>query len=196
MFAVVRSGGRQFKASLGTVLELEKLEGKVGDVVELEVLLAGVGATGKVAAEILKQGKGEKVIIFKKRRRHNSRRKNGHRQHLTTVQIVELGGKKIEDKAKRRIVTRTAPLKMTKEDKAARDERAAEKAYTKKLETSMNEEKAKPAKKAPAKTGEAKAAKKSAAPKAAKPEGHHSAPKNQNAGGAKPAAPRKVNPGK
>jgi len=195
MFAVVKSGGRQFKAALGTVLELEKLPGNVGDVVELQVLFAGAGVSGKVNAEILKQGKGDKVIIFKKRRRHNSRRKNGHRQHLTTVQIVELGGKKIEEKNKRKIITRTAPVKMTKEQKAARDQKIAAKTSQAKLDKAVKEEKA--AKPAKAKTGEAKPAKKKPAVNtSAKPEAHHAAPKNQNAGGAKPSAPRKVNPGK
>jgi len=190
MFAVVRSGGRQFKASLGTVLELEKLAGNVGDVVELEVLLAGTA--GKVTAEILKQGKGDKVIIFKKRRRHNSRRKNGHRQYLTTVQIVELGGKKIEQKDKRKIITRTAPVKQTKEQKAANAKKSAEKASKAKLEKAVTEEKtAKAPKKQP--TGKKPAG---GTGNSAKPEGRGTINTKSQNSSTKPAAPRKVNPGK
>jgi large subunit ribosomal protein L21 len=98
MFAVIRTGGKQYKVASGDVIDVEKLEGKEGDKVELsDVLMAG-GKTGttsaplkaKVTAEIISQYRDDKVIIFKKRRRHNYRRKKGHRQYLTQIKIVEI----------------------------------------------------------------------------------------------------------
>ncbi len=97
MFAVIRTGGKQYKVASGLTLSVEKLEGAVGDKVELsEVLIAGekVGsplvAGAKVLAEIVRQFRDEKVIIFKKRRRHNYRRKKGHRQYLTEIKITDI----------------------------------------------------------------------------------------------------------
>jgi len=98
MFAVIRTGGKQYKVASGDVIDVEKLEGKAGDKVELaDVLMAG-GKTGtasaplkaKVTAEIVSQYRDDKVIIFKKRRRHNYRRKKGHRQYLTQIKITEI----------------------------------------------------------------------------------------------------------
>jgi len=97
MFAVIRTGGKQYKVANGDVIAVEKLEGGAGDKVELtdvlmvdqkvgSPLLAGV----KVLAEIVKQFRDDKVTIFKKRRRHNYRRKKGHRQYLTEIKIVEI----------------------------------------------------------------------------------------------------------
>ena len=97
MFAVIRTGGKQYKVASGDVISVEKLDGKAGDKLEIgEVLMAGskIGAPllkgAKVLAEIVKQFRDEKVLIFKKRRRHNYRRKNGHRQHLTAIKITEI----------------------------------------------------------------------------------------------------------
>ncbi len=97
MFAVIRTGGKQYKVSSGDVIAVEKLEGNEGDKVELsEVMMAGdkIGAPllsgAKVLAEIVKQFRDEKVIIFKKRRRHNYRRKKGHRQYLTQIKITSI----------------------------------------------------------------------------------------------------------
>ena len=97
MFAVIRTGGKQYKVASGDVLSVEKLEGAQGDKVEIsEVLMAGskIGAPllagAKVLAEIVKQFRDDKVIIFKKRRRHNYRRKKGHRQYLTEIKITEI----------------------------------------------------------------------------------------------------------
>jgi large subunit ribosomal protein L21 len=97
MFAVVRTGGKQYKVAKDDVLAVEKLAGNPGDKVELgEVLVAGskIGAPlvagAKVLAEIVKQFRDDKVIIFKKRRRHNYRRKKGHRQYLTQIKITDI----------------------------------------------------------------------------------------------------------
>lgn len=97
MFAVIRTGGKQYKVASGDVIAVEKLEGEQGAKVEFgEVLVAGskVGAPlisgAKVLAEIVKQFRDEKVVIFKKRRRHNYRRKKGHRQYLTQIKITDI----------------------------------------------------------------------------------------------------------
>ena len=99
MFAVVRTGGKQYRVAAGDKIAVEKLAGDAGDTVMLDdILLAGDGDEVKdinglaVSAEIIAQTKGEKIIVFKKRRRHNYRRKNGHRQQLTLLRIVSIGG--------------------------------------------------------------------------------------------------------
>jgi large subunit ribosomal protein L21 len=101
MFAVVRTGGKQYRVHPGDKIVVEKLDGKAGDKITLgEVLLAGDGGNLKktdgltVAAEIVAQAKGEKVTVFKKRRRHNYRRKKGHRQQHTILKIVAIGDHK------------------------------------------------------------------------------------------------------
>lgn len=112
MFAVFKTGGKQYRAAADDVLEVAKIEGEPGDIVEFgEVLLVGgdsvtlgkpsvAGAT--VAAEVLEQGRGPKIIAFKKRRRKNSRRKRGHRQEFTRIRITEIltDGKKPSKEAK------------------------------------------------------------------------------------------------
>ncbi|WP_448581161.1 50S ribosomal protein L21 [Thermaurantiacus sp.] len=96
MFAVVRTGGKQYRVAPEDRITVERLPGEAGDTVALDVLLlAENGALKavkgiKATAEILAQNKGEKVIIFKKRRRHNYRRKNGHRQLQTVLRIVSI----------------------------------------------------------------------------------------------------------
>jgi len=106
MFAVIKTGGKQYRVVVDDALEVEKIPGERGDIVTFgEVLVVGgdsvtlglptvEGAT--VAAEVLNQGRGPKVIAFKKRRRKNSRRKRGHRQEFTLVRITEIltGGAK------------------------------------------------------------------------------------------------------
>ena len=100
MFAVVRTGGKQYRVTAGDKIVVEKLAGNAGDKVDItDILLAGEGSDLKpvagltVAAEIVAQAKGEKVTVFKKRRRHNYRRKKGHRQQHTILKIVSIGGK-------------------------------------------------------------------------------------------------------
>ena len=97
MFAVVRTGGKQYRVSPEDQITVEKLEGDAGSTIMLEdVLMVSdngalkAGAGVKVTAEIVAHNKGDKVIIFKKRRRHNYRRKNGHRQHQTVLKIVAI----------------------------------------------------------------------------------------------------------
>ena len=99
MFAIVRTGGKQYRVAAGDKIVVEKLAGEAGDSVSLgDVLLAGNdgeladAAKVVVSAEIIAQAKSEKVIVFKKRRRHNYRRRNGHRQQLTLLRILAVGG--------------------------------------------------------------------------------------------------------
>src|SRR4051812_29233918 len=106
MFAVVRTGGKQYRVHPGDKIVVEKLDGSAGDKVTLgDVLLANDGGNLKstdgltVAAEIIAQAKGEKVTVFKKRRRHNYRRKKGHRQQHTILKIVAIGDHKEQKKA-------------------------------------------------------------------------------------------------
>jgi len=99
MYAVIKTGGKQYRVAENDVLEVEKLAGDAGGTVEFtEVLMVGEGesvtigkpliAGAKVTAELVEQTRGPKLIAFKKRRRKNSRRKKGHRQDLTKVRIT------------------------------------------------------------------------------------------------------------
>ncbi|MBT0669936.1 50S ribosomal protein L21 [Novosphingobium sp. 1949] len=98
MFAVVRTGGKQYRVAAGDKIAVEKLAGEAGETITLgDVLIAGKdgevldASKVSVSAEIIAQAKSEKVIVFKKRRRHNYRRKNGHRQQLTLLRITSVG---------------------------------------------------------------------------------------------------------
>ena len=152
MFAVVRTGGKQYRVAPGDKIVVEKLDGNAGDKITLgDILLAGEGSDLKstsgltVSAEIVAQAKGEKVTVFKKRRRHNYRRKKGHRQQHTILKIVAIGGHKAEKPA----LSKTEPKPVK-----AREEAAPAKAETP----------AAPAK--PAKEAKAEAPAKKAEPKA------------------------------
>ena len=94
MFAVVRTGGKQYRVAAGDKIVVEKMAGNAGDTVSLsDVLLAGDGGEIKslagfiVSAEIVAQAKADKIIVFKKKRRHNYRRKNGHRQQIGRAHV-------------------------------------------------------------------------------------------------------------
>jgi large subunit ribosomal protein L21 len=99
MFAIIRTGGKQYRVAEGDTIAVEKLAGDPGATVELgEVLMVGEGAAAKtgaplvagalVSAELVEHRRADKVIVFKKKRRHNYRRKNGHRQHETVLRIT------------------------------------------------------------------------------------------------------------
>jgi len=103
MYAVIKTGGKQYRVAENDLVTVERLGGAAGDNVVLDQVLAlGTGADlkigtpllagAKVSAEIVEQARGPKVIIFKKRRRQNSRRKNGHRQDLTVLKITGIAG--------------------------------------------------------------------------------------------------------
>ena len=102
MFAVIKTGGKQYRVAAEDKLKVEKVAGEPGDIITFgEVLVVGgdtptlgvpTVAGASVAAEVLEQGRGPKVIAFKKRRRKNSRRRRGHRQHQTTIRIKQIVG--------------------------------------------------------------------------------------------------------
>ena len=103
MYAVVRTGGKQYRVAKDSVLKVESLAGEVGAKLELEVLMLGgdkpqIGAPlvkgASVSCEILGHGQGEKVIAFKKKRRKNTHRKRGHRQHFTAVKVLSISAGK------------------------------------------------------------------------------------------------------
>jgi large subunit ribosomal protein L21 len=126
MFAVVRTGGKQYRVAPGDKIVVERLDGSAGDRVTLgDVLLAGDGGSLKstdgltVAAEIIAQAKGDKVTVFKKRRRHNYRRKQGHRQQHTILKIVAIGDHKAEKKAAPKAEAAPAPAAKGKVTKGA-----------------------------------------------------------------------------
>jgi large subunit ribosomal protein L21 len=94
MFAVIKTGGKQYKVSPNDVIKIEKVSGDVGSLFTFSDILMLDGQTGvknaSVTGEILSQGKDKKVIIFKKKRRQNYRRKKGHRQEITVVRIKDI----------------------------------------------------------------------------------------------------------
>lgn len=131
MFAVIKTGGKQYRVAANDVIKVEKVAGEAGDVVEfVEILMVGEGdsatvgaplvAGAVVTAEVVEQGRAKKVIAFKKRRRQNSKRTRGHRQELTTIRISEIltGGAKPSKKAK------AAPKKAAPKAEAAAVEAA------------------------------------------------------------------------
>ena len=131
MFAVIKTGGKQYRVAADDLLKVERIEAETGQIVELtEVLMVGDGDKAEigaplvdgamVTAEVVEQGRAKKVITFKKRRRQNSRRTKGHRQHLTTLRIAEIltGGAKPSKKA-------AAPKKAEAKAEAPKAEAAA-----------------------------------------------------------------------
>ena len=151
MFAVVRTGGKQYRVAAGDKIVVEKIDGEAGASITLgDVLLAGEGSELKsvagltVAAEIIAQAKADKVIVFKKRRRQNYRRKNGHRQNHTILRIVAIG--KEEKKA--------APKKAEEPKVEAAPATETKAAAPKKATAPKTETKAAPKKAPPKKTAE------------------------------------------
>lgn len=134
MFAVIKTGGKQYRVAANDLLKIEKLEANVGDIVEIgQVLAHGEGENvtfgapfvdgALVTAEVVEQGKNRTVIAFKKRRRQNSRRKIGHRQLLTTVRIAEilLDGAKPAKKAAAKTEVKAAPKKEANAEAAPKE---------------------------------------------------------------------------
>lgn len=137
MFAVIKTGGKQYKVVADDVVKIEKLQGDAGDSVTFgDVLMVGEDGNVKVGApfvdgaavvgEVVDQARDRKIIIFKKRRRQNSRRKNGHRQYFTTVRITDI----LTDGAKPAAKKKAAPKKEAA-PKAAPEKKAAPKAAAK-----------------------------------------------------------------
>jgi large subunit ribosomal protein L21 len=129
-FAVIKTGGKQYKVSANDTIRIEKLDNEAGKIFEFkEVLLTAdneiteVGSPSVdgayVEAELLKQTRNDKIIIFKKRRRQNSRRRRGHRQHVSIVKILKIYGKsgKLLSEAKSVTVEKKAETKVTAKKK-------------------------------------------------------------------------------
>jgi len=165
MYAVIKTGGKQYRVAADDKLQIEKLPGEAGDIVEFtDVLMVAsdgsvdVGAPfvagATVAAEIIGQVRGPKIIIFKKHRRKHFRRKNGHRQDLTSVRITEIltGGAKPAKKAaakpaKAEKTTGTAPAETAPAATSASKTKAPAKPARAKVDKEAKAEKAKAAKK-------------------------------------------------
>jgi len=167
MFAVIRTGGKQYRVAPNDVIEIEKVAGKPGDIIELSevILLGGDGGpkTGSptiagalVAAEVIEHKLSDKIVVFKKKRRANYRRKKGHRQALTALRITEIltDGKKPSKAA-----PKPEPKKAEKKPEAAKGEAETEK------KPAAKKAEAKPANKKPATKQAAKAPAKKAAAK-------------------------------
>jgi large subunit ribosomal protein L21 len=176
MFAVIRTGGKQYRVAPNDIIEIEKIAGEPGDIVELAdvILLGGEGgpktgsptiAGASVAAEVVEQKRADKIIVFKKKRRQGYRRTAGHRQMLTSVRITEIltDGKK-PSKAAAKPAPKKAETKVAAKPAAKKAEakpvekKAAAKPAAKKAEAKPAAKKpaAKPAAKAPAKKAAAK----------------------------------------
>ena len=165
MYAVIKTGGKQYRVAADDKLQIEKLPGEAGDIVEFtDVLMVAsdgsvdVGAPfvagATVAAEIIGQVRGPKIIIFKKHRRKHFRRKNGHRQDLTSVRITEIltGGAKPAKKAaakpaKAEKKAEAAPAETAPAAAAASETKAPAKPARAKVDKEAKAEKAKAAKK-------------------------------------------------
>jgi large subunit ribosomal protein L21 len=170
MFAVIRTGGKQYRVAPNDIIEIEKIAGKPGDIIELsEVILLGEDGGPKtgsptiagalVAAEVIEQRLSDKTVVFKKKRRANYRRKKGHRQALTALRITEIltDGKKPSKAA-----PKPEPKRAEKRPEAPETEAKAEKPAAKKAEAKPAAKKAatKSTAKAPAKKPAAKPKKK------------------------------------
>ena len=141
MFAVIKTGGKQYRVAANDLIKVEKVAGEAGDIVEFaEVLMVGttVGVplvTGAVVtAEVVEQGRARKVIAFKKRRRQNSKRTRGHRQELTTIRISEIltdGAKPTKKAAEKK----AAPKAEVAEGEVAKPKKAAPKKAAAKVES-------------------------------------------------------------
>jgi len=179
MFAVIKTGGKQYRVAKNDYVVVEKIMGEPGDVISLDTVLM-VGEEGKaptvgtpvvdkaaVFAEVIEQGRAAKIIVFKKKRRQNYRRKAGHRQDQTVLRIVEVSPTGVKPKA----AAKAAPAKTADkaEDKAAAPKKAPAKKPAAKKADASDDAKAAPKKAAPKKAAaEDKApAKKAPAKKAA-----------------------------
>lgn len=136
MFAVIKTGGKQYSVVADDLLKVEKVAGDAGDIIEFnEILMVGDGADAKigkpfvdgalVTAEVVEQGRARKVIAFKKRRRQNSKRTRGHRQHQTTIRISEILTDGAKPSKKAAAPKKVAAKKVEEAPKKAAPEKAA-----------------------------------------------------------------------
>jgi len=176
MFAVIKTGGKQYKVAKNDVLKIEKIEGEAGSVVVFDEVLAFTDDKGNtkvgsplvenmtVSAEVIEQKKDDKVLIFKKKRRHNYRRKVGHRQQVAWIRIQDIaeGLKAKKAPAKKAAPKKEADTKApavakeTKKVEAKTEEKVAKKPAAKKTDEKKAAAPKTEAKKAPAKKAAAK----------------------------------------
>jgi len=165
MFAVIKTGGKQYRVAADDVLKIEKIKGEPGEIIQLgDVLVVGgdsvtlgvpTVAGASVAAEVLDQGRGPKVIAFKKRRRKNSRRKRGHRQEFTLLRITEIltDGAKPTKTARPKHVPKPKPVETASAEVAGADaDETPSKAPKAKAKAAKKPAKGKPAAKGKAKS--------------------------------------------
>jgi large subunit ribosomal protein L21 len=137
MFAIVRTGGKQYRVAAGDKIVVDRMDGEAGARIALgDVLFTSEGSAKglTVAAEIIAQAKADKVIVFKKKRRHNYRRRNGHRQQHTILKIISVGAaeeKKAAPKKEAAPKVEAAPAGEASAKKAPAKKTAAPKAAAK-----------------------------------------------------------------
>ena len=154
MYAIIKAGSKQYRVKAGDAINIEKVEGKVGDKIELEAIFVSdsgkivadpaKAAETKVTAEIVEQFKDKKVIVFKFKKRKNYQRKVGHRQPLTRVRITAVGSEKAPAEKKpaaKKAAAKKEETPKTEEKKVAEKKPAAKKPAAKKTEDKTAEEK-------------------------------------------------------
>lgn len=164
MFAVIKTGGKQYKVAKDDIIKVERLTGEAGDSVQLNEVLAISGDDGAltlgspllegavVSATLLEQARADKIVVFKKKRRQNYRRKAGHRQDLSVLKITDIAAKG----AKKAAPKKQAEVKADAPAKDEKAEAAPKKAAAKKAAPKAAAEKKSPAKKAAPKKAAAK----------------------------------------
>ncbi|MEE8334220.1 MAG: 50S ribosomal protein L21 [Alphaproteobacteria bacterium] len=180
MFAVVKTGGKQYRVAKDDVIIVEKIVAEAGADIELDQILAlndgkdtVIGTPlvegARVAATVLDQTRNAKIIVFKKKRRKDYKRKHGHRQHVTVLRVTEILAKGQQRSAPAKAAEPAKPAEATEATEAPAKKAAAKKAPAKKAPAKKAPAKKAPAKKAPAKKAPAKKspAKKAPAKKAA-----------------------------
>lgn len=137
MYAVIVTSGKQYKVAENDVLKVDKLDAEVGSIIQFEQVLAIGGANGelrlgtpvvegaKISAEVLEQKKDSKIIVFKKKRRHNYRRKNGHRQFITVLRILDVSGKGSVEK--KNPINKVSPRKEPESGEQVADKKSSKK---------------------------------------------------------------------
>ncbi|MFT6556668.1 MULTISPECIES: 50S ribosomal protein L21 [Sneathiella] len=127
MFAVIKTGGKQYKVAKNDVIKVERLSGEAGDTVQLDQVLAVTAEDGAltvgaptvegatVSATLLEQGRADKIVVFKKKRRQNYRRKAGHRQDITVLRITDIAASGAKKAAPKKAAAKKAAPKKAAE---------------------------------------------------------------------------------
>ncbi|WP_373084355.1 50S ribosomal protein L21 [Sneathiella sp.] len=144
MFAVIKTGGKQYRVAKNDVIKVERLTGEAGDDVQLDQVLAITGDDGAlsigapllegafVSATLLEQARADKIVVFKKKRRQNYRRKAGHRQNLSVLRITDISAKGAKKAAEPKAKAASKPVKADTAEKVEKPDTAPKKAAPKK----------------------------------------------------------------